>query len=178
MRHAGYGVSDKIEKSVSDITEPNCWSCGYCHSEMGVYSVGMLGALISAALFLLTATFFKMPVSTTHAIVGGVIGMTVTQVGPDCIDWWYSGLGGIVTSWLISPLLSGLIGAGIYIFTNTIIFKSNEKWNHAFRMVPIFYSLVTWVMVFMLTEKSNTMKVHIITSCVCFHLWWTVASVP
>ena len=78
----GYGVSGTIQKGVADTDAPECWACGYCDSKMSVYNVGMLGALIGAACFLLLATFGKMPVSTTHAIVGGVVGMTL--VGTSC----------------------------------------------------------------------------------------------
>ena len=73
----GAGVSNTIQKGVSHPEDPACWACGYCDSRMSVYAVGMLAALIGACVFLLLATFGKMPVSTTHAIVGGVVGMTM-----------------------------------------------------------------------------------------------------
>ena len=63
----------------------------YCDSKMSVYAVGMFAALIGAACFLLLATFTSMPVSTTHAIVGGVVGVTVVGTSFDCLNWSLSG---------------------------------------------------------------------------------------
>ena len=107
----GAGVSNTIQKGVSHPEDPACWACGYCDSRMSVYAVGMLAALIGACVFLLLATFGKMPVSTTHAIVGGIVGMTIAGVGGDCVDWTVdTGVGRIVASWVVSPVLSGIIG--------------------------------------------------------------------
>ena len=87
----GYGVSDTIKKGVASTTDPACWACGYCHSGMAVYAVGMLCALLAAAIFLLLATLAAMPVSTTHAIVAGVVGMTMVgsadMDGIGCLNW-------------------------------------------------------------------------------------------
>ena len=62
-----------------------------CHSGMAVYAVGMLCALLAAAIFLLLATLAAMPVSTTHAIVAGVVGMTMVgsadMDGIGCLNW-------------------------------------------------------------------------------------------
>ena len=88
----------------------------YCDSLMSVYAVGMLGSLVGAAFFLLIAIKYKMPVSTTHSIVGGVVGVTVFGVGGSCLNPAFKGgLGGIMASWAISPLLSGLIGVLMYV---------------------------------------------------------------
>merc|ERR1719474_2537486 len=106
----GSGVSSTIQKGVSDVDDPDCWACGYCNSETSVYMGGMMGALIGASVFLQLASFTSMPVSTTHAIVGGVVGMTMAGAGGKCLNWAIQGgLGGIVLSWVISPVLSGLI---------------------------------------------------------------------
>lgn len=55
----GYGVSKTIQKGVASIDDKDCWACGHCDSGMAVYAVGMLGALIAAALFLLVVTARK-----------------------------------------------------------------------------------------------------------------------
>jgi phosphate/sulfate permease len=64
-----------------------------------VYMAGMMGALIGASIFLQLASVTSMPVSTTHAIVGGVVGMTMAGAGSTCLNWAIDGgLGGIVLS--------------------------------------------------------------------------------
>jgi sodium-dependent phosphate transporter len=116
----GQGVSNTIQKGVSQTDDPDCWACGFCDSRMAVYAVGMLAALLGAAVFLLAATFGKMPVSTTHAIVGGVVGMTMVGASPSCLQWTWKGLSGIVASWVISPILSGVIAGAVYGLTNKL----------------------------------------------------------
>jgi solute carrier family 20 (sodium-dependent phosphate transporter) len=154
----GGGVSDTIQKGVSDINDANCWACGYCDSKMSVYQIGMFGALISTAIFLLVSSFSKMPVSATHAVVGGVVGMTMAGAGTSCINWSYDGLGGIFASWVISPVLSGLIGCGTYLFTNKVIFQSQSPLHRAFVALPTFITLVTFVMIFLVCLKSPMTK--------------------
>jgi phosphate/sulfate permease len=155
----GSGVSDTIQKGVSDITSENCWACGFCHSEMSVYQAGMFGALISTALFLILSSFTSMPVSATHAVVGGVVGMTWAGVGSNCLNWAFDGLGGIVASWVISPVLSGIIGASTFLLTDYFIFRSSIPRERALIALPMFITLVTFVITFLICLKSPGTKV-------------------
>lgn len=72
---------------------------------------------------MLSATFFGMPVSTTHAIVGAVLGMTIVGAGAACVNWGYPGLLTIVASWFVSPLLAGALSAAMHIAIQTVVFK-------------------------------------------------------
>lgn len=155
----GYGVSSKITKGVATVGTPECWACGCTNSFMGVYAWGMLAALIAAAIFLLLATFTAMPVSTTHAIVGGVVGVTMMGVGPSCLNWAYDGgLGGIVASWVISPVLSGIIGAMMYTMTDRWIMKSSFPLKRAILAVPALYALTALVLTYMIMIKAGPTK--------------------
>lgn len=106
------GVSDTIRQGVADIKQPDCWACGYCDSDMSLYMLGMMCALLSTAAFLLLASYTSMPVSTTHAIVGAVVGFTIVGTKASCLK--LSALGYIALSWVASPLLSGAIGSVLY----------------------------------------------------------------
>lgn len=68
---------------------------------------GMLSALLAAGIWLLVASSFGWPVSTTHSIVGAIIGFAAVGIGADAVVW--SKVWAIVASWIISPLLSGTI---------------------------------------------------------------------
>ena len=151
----GQGVSNTIQKGVSHTDDPACWGCGFCDSRMSVYAVGMLGALIGAAVFLLAATFGKMPVSTTHAIVGGVIGMTVAGTSGSCLAWDWHGLGGIIASWVISPVLSGVIAAAVYVLTDKLAVRSRSPVRRTILALPILYALTTFIMVSLTIRKSK-----------------------
>jgi inorganic phosphate transporter, PiT family len=77
-----------------------------------VLAIGMVAALLASAVWLNLATYFSQPVSTTHAIIGAVIGFAVVACGPGCIQWGQ--MGTIAASWIISPLVGGVLAYGIY----------------------------------------------------------------
>ncbi|EOD28854.1 putative inorganic phosphate transporter, partial [Emiliania huxleyi CCMP1516] len=159
----GYGVSDTIKKGVASTTDPACWACGYCHSGMAVYAVGMLCALLAAAIFLLLATLAAMPVSTTHAIVAGVVGMTMVgsadMDGIGCLNWaWKGGLTSIIASWVISPVLSGCIAVFIYTTTKYASLDTRRPGSNALLLSPFLYSIAAWIMTFLIMIKSKPTK--------------------
>jgi len=159
----GAGVSGTIQKGVASVIDEDCWACGYCDSRMALYQFGMFAALCGAAFFLLLVTFFSLPVSTTHAIVGGVVGMTITSIGGGCLSWKMSGgLGGIVVSWVASPLFAGIVGSMMYIVTHFAVFKARSPKRAALVVVPLLYGLSVATMVFLTLKKSNQFK-HLLT---------------
>ena len=82
----------------------------------------MMAALLAAAIWLNIATYMGAPVSTTHSIVGGVLGAGIAAGGWAIADWNKVGL--IAASWVISPVLGGLIAAGLlYLIKRSIIYR-------------------------------------------------------
>mmetsp|Transcript_21515 Transcript_21515/g.52704 ORF Transcript_21515/g.52704 Transcript_21515/m.52704 type:complete len:533 (+) Transcript_21515:166-1764(+) len=151
----GYGVSDAIQKGVAEIDDPDCWACGYCNSRMSIFAVGMFGALIGSSVFLALATFGSAPVSGTHAVVGGVVGMTMVGTSGACLVWGLEGLGGIILSWVLSPVVAGIIGASLYWITDKYIIRSSAPKQRSLLFMPFFVALSTWVMVFLILLKSK-----------------------
>lgn len=102
----------------------------------------MMAALLAAAIWLNIATAVGAPVSTTHSIVGGVLGAGIAAVGWEIADW--NKVGMIAASWVISPLLGGIIAAGfLYLIKRTIVYRA-DKVAAAKRMVPYLIMLMTW----------------------------------
>ncbi|MFC6639739.1 inorganic phosphate transporter [Sulfitobacter sediminilitoris] len=102
----------------------------------------MIAALLAAAVWLNFATIVGAPVSTTHSIVGGVLGAGVAAAGWGIADW--SVVGQIVASWVISPVLGGLIAAVfLYIIKRTITYKKDVL-TAANRMVPVLVAIMAW----------------------------------
>jgi inorganic phosphate transporter, PiT family len=102
----------------------------------------MIAALLAAAVWLNFATAVGAPVSTTHSIVGGVLGAGIAAAGWGIANWNQVGM--IVASWVISPVLGGLIAAGfLYIMKRTITYKTDVL-TAANRMVPILVSIMAW----------------------------------
>ncbi len=102
----------------------------------------MMAALLAAALWLNLATFAGAPVSTTHSIVGGVMGGGIAAAGFTIVDW--GTMGAIVSSWVISPLLGGVIAAGFLLaIKKTIIFR-DDKISASYKWVPVYVGIMAW----------------------------------
>jgi len=111
---------------------------------------GMIGALLAAAVWLQIASYYGWPVSTTHSIVGAVLGFGVMYGGMQAADW--PKVGSIAASWVISPLLCGTISYGIFTIIRRLIFFSNEPVKKAKKITPylvfILFFVLTLDMVF------------------------------
>jgi inorganic phosphate transporter, PiT family len=95
----------------------------------------MMSALLASALWVHLATFIGAPVSTTHAIVGGVLGAGVAAVGVNVVDWVV--VSSIFVSWLISPLMGGVIAASFLAFIKVNLIYQRDKIAAARRWVPV-----------------------------------------
>jgi PiT family inorganic phosphate transporter len=117
-----------------------------------IFVYAMAAALLAAALWLTFATILKAPVSTTHSIVGGVMGAGIAAGGFAVVSW--GTMGKIAMSWVISPVLGGLIAAGfLYIIKSKIVFSDN-KLEAAKKVVPILVSIMAMAFITYLTIKG------------------------
>lgn len=95
----------------------------------------MMAALISAALWINIATILNAPVSTTHSIVGGVMGAGIAAAGFGAVSWPV--MAGIAASWVVSPVLGGIIAAAVLAFIKVAIIYRADKIAAARRWVPV-----------------------------------------
>jgi PiT family inorganic phosphate transporter len=117
-----------------------------------IFVYAMAAALLAAALWLTLATALKAPVSTTHSIVGGVMGAGIAAGGFAVVSW--ATMGKIAMSWVISPILGGLIAAGfLYIIKSEILHKE-DRLQAAKKIVPILVSLMAMAFITYLTIKG------------------------
>lgn len=100
----------------------------------------MMAALLSAALWVNLATYLNAPVSTTHAIVGGVVGSGIAAAGVGVVDW--QTMGAIAASWVISPLLGGVVAAAFLAFIKINIIYRDDKIAAAKRWVPALLAIM------------------------------------
>jgi len=114
--------------------------------------LGMFAALISGGLWVNLATYFGLPVSTTHAIVGAVVGFGMISVGAGAVNW-----GKIITiamSWLISPATGALIGGSMYYFAEKKILSSKDPHRAAESYAPFLIFLVFLVLILSVIFKG------------------------
>ena len=102
----------------------------------------MISALLAGAIWLNVATALGAPVSTTHSIVGGVLGAGIAAGGFAIANW--SQMGAIAASWVISPLLGGGIAAAFLYFIKQTITYERDKLAAARRMVPLLVAIMAW----------------------------------
>ncbi len=100
----------------------------------------MTAALLAAALWLNLATYLGAPVSTTHSIVGGVMGAGMAAVGTHAVHW--SNMGAIAASWVISPILGGLIAAAFLAFIKFKVLFVADRVAAARKWVPLLVSFM------------------------------------
>ena len=102
--------------------------------------LGMLAALLAAAVWLAIASVRGWPVSTTHTIVGALVGFAIAGIGFDAVQW--GKIGQIVASWLVSPLIGGGIAYGLMISIQRLIFNADRPFESAVRWGPVYVFLV------------------------------------
>jgi PiT family inorganic phosphate transporter len=103
---------------------------------------GMLASLLAAGTWLLIASRKGWPVSTTHSIVGAIVGFAAVGIGVDAVQW--GKVGTIVTSWVISPLVAGVIAYVIFVSVQLLILAHPEPLERAKRYVPMYMFLAAF----------------------------------
>jgi len=104
---------------------------------------GMLAALLAAAIWLMVATSRGWPVSTTHSIVGAVIGFAVAGIGIDAVEWGKVSM--IAASWVVSPLLGGIIAFLLMMSIRRLILNTENPFQSARRWGPAYVFLVGFI---------------------------------
>ncbi|MEZ5780029.1 MAG: anion permease [Paracoccaceae bacterium] len=105
-----------------------------------IFIWAMMAALLSSALWVNLATWIGAPVSTTHSVVGGVLGAGIASAGLATVNW--STMGAIAASWVVSPLLGGLIAAGFLWFIKARIIFQPDKIKAARKWVPMLIGIM------------------------------------
>ena len=113
---------------------------------------GMLAALLAAGTWLLIASIKGWPVSTTHSIIGAVIGFAAVGVSVESVHW--GGVVPIVSSWIISPLLAGSISFMIFVTVHKLILDTDNPFANAKRYIPIYMFAVGFIIALMTLTKG------------------------
>uniref|UniRef100_A0A182PS81 Phosphate transporter n=1 Tax=Anopheles epiroticus TaxID=199890 RepID=A0A182PS81_9DIPT len=140
----GYKVSDTMRKGILEVEM-------YKGSEIELM-LGCLSALASSALWLLVATFLKMPISGTHSIVGSTIGFSLVARGTQGLKW--NTLLTIVGSWFISPVLSGLVSVLLFWMIRKFILNAKNPLQAGLFSLPLFYGTTLAVNVFSIVHDG------------------------
>ncbi|HCY12439.1 MAG: anion permease [Arenicellales bacterium] len=130
---AGGHVTDTVRKGMLDLS--------MIDRDQLIY--GMLASLASAGTLLIMATRFGLPVSTTHSIVGAIVGFGAVAIGLDAVKW--GKIAQIVLSWLTSPLLAGVIAFFIFQVTRFKVLDKPDPIAQIRKLGPIFFFFVFFI---------------------------------
>ena len=126
----------------------------------------MMAALLAGAIWLNLATYLGAPVSTTHSIVGGVLGAGIAAGGWDIANWGQ--MAAIAASWVISPVLGGVIAATFLIYIKRSVTYQNDMIAAARKVVPLLVGLMVWAFSTYLIMKGlkQLWKTDIVTAAI------------
>jgi len=141
----GAHVTDTIRKGIVDPSYITSIPGMTQSHAAAIIVIGMVSALLAAAIWLHVATAFGMPVSTTHSIVGGVTGFGIIAAGWAAVNW--SKIGQIVASWFISPLLGGILSFIIFKIISGLILQHNIPTRRAVRYAPLLFFFTAFVVI-------------------------------
>ena len=130
---AGGHVTDTVRKGMLDLSMMT--------REQLIY--GMLGSLAAAGTLLVVATRFGLPISTTHSIVGAIVGFGAIAVGVDAVKW--GKIAQIVLSWVTSPLLAGVIAFFIFQITRIKVLDKPDPVAQIRKLGPVFFFFVFFI---------------------------------
>ncbi|TDI55409.1 MAG: inorganic phosphate transporter [Alphaproteobacteria bacterium] len=105
---------------------------------------GMLAALLATAIWLLVASLKGWPVSTTHSIIGALVGFGIAGIGIEAVNW--GKIGQIAASWVISPVVGGVLAFGLMISLQRLILQAEKPLESAIKWAPAYAFLVGFVM--------------------------------
>lgn len=116
-----------------------------------VLLLAMTCTIIGSSCFLTLATRHGLPVSTTHSLIGGLVGTATASVGIKEVNWGIDGASQVFAAWVIAPGIAGIIGAALFLFTKHFILTKHNAPRKAFYTIPIY----TFITIALLTSTST-----------------------
>jgi PiT family inorganic phosphate transporter len=132
---AGGTVTSTIRKGIID--------AGALEGQPELLVYGMLASLLAAGIWLMVASARGWPVSTTHSIVGAIVGFAVAGIGMDAVKW--DKIGQIAASWVVSPLIGGVLAMLLMWSIRSLILNAADPFRMAKRWGPVYVFLVGWI---------------------------------
>ncbi len=138
---------------VTDTVRKKIVSENIFNDDPGALMLGMLCADLASAIWLTAATYLKWPVSTTHSIIGAIVGFCLVYGGTEAIVW--DKIGFIVLSWFISPLVAGIFSFVLFKIIMRLVFESNNVFRNTRRIYPVLTFIVFFVNTLFIIYKGS-----------------------
>lgn len=159
----GSQVTDTVRKKIADREE--------FEDDPEVLMYGMLCVLAATGIWLTLASFLELPVSTTHSVIGGIIGMALAAKGNDAVVWYkfdddksalkkFSGVAPVIASWVISPFLSGCFAVILFGSVRTLILRKEDSERRAYLFFPLLVGLTVTINLYFIIYKGFSRKIE------------------
>jgi len=158
----GSEVTDTVRKKIADREA--------FEDDPELLMYGMLSVLAATGIWLLLASFLELPVSTTHSVIGGIIGMSLTAKGSDAVVWYefdddadflkkFKGVVPVIASWVISPVLSGVFAVILFWGTRTFVLRHANSLDRTIIFFPILVGITIAINLYFIIYKGFSRKV-------------------
>ncbi|RTE85602.1 MULTISPECIES: inorganic phosphate transporter [Gammaproteobacteria] len=141
---AGGEVTSTIRKGIIDQA--------YVVNAPDLLVIGMISSLLAAGLWLVLASYLGWPVSTTHSIIGAIVGFAAVGISMDAVEW--GKVAGIVGSWIVTPAISGIIAYFIFMSAQKLIFNKENPLQAAKTYVPFYMGAGGFIMALLTIKKG------------------------
>ncbi|CAH0015209.1 unnamed protein product [Clonostachys rhizophaga] len=166
-------VGDRVAYTIrTQIIDPHLFD-----DAPAVLLLAMMCSIIASSLFLTFATRHGMPISTTHSIVGGIVGAATASVGIDKIHWGWRGVPQVFAAWVISPGIAGLFGAFMFFMTKKFVLTTPKAVIRAFYSIPAFTFLTVGCIVMLIVWKGSERDVETPTNIILISIFCAAGGV-
>jgi len=141
-----FGGAMTVGSRVADTIRTKILSQSAFEKEPSILMLIMVCALIGSSTFMTAATRLGMPISTTHSIMGGVLGAGIAAVGASGVNWGWKGVAQVFAAWAIAPGIAGAFGAILFLVTKYGVLKRKNPVMAAFIAVPIYFAITSGIL--------------------------------
>eukprot|EP00878_Enallax_costatus_P011868 GHUV01012391.1.p1 GENE.GHUV01012391.1~~GHUV01012391.1.p1 ORF type:complete len:555 (+),score=131.20 GHUV01012391.1:828-2492(+) len=160
-KYASLQVTAACQRHVDSAYCCFCWLQTFAKTPQ-LFMFGMLTAETGAMLWILFATYLELPVSTTHSIIGGIIGFALVYGGGNAVVWYepkpdfpyIGGITPIVISWFLSPLLAALVTLILFLIVRTFVLRRANSTKIAFWVLPVLLLFTFFINLFFILTKG------------------------
>ncbi|KAF1956564.1 phosphate transporter [Byssothecium circinans] len=143
---AGSRVADTIRNKVISVSA--------FESNPSMLMLGMLCALVGSSLWLTLSTKIGLPVSTTHSIVGGIIGVGIAAIGANGVQWGWKGVSQIFAAWFIAPAISGAFAIIVFLITKYGVLQRKNPLRAGLWMIPAYFGVTAAILTMVIVWKG------------------------
>ncbi|KAJ5963290.1 uncharacterized protein N7479_003166 [Penicillium vulpinum] len=154
-----------VGNSVSDTIRTKIIKIDAFKDNAPLLMLGMCCAVVASSLYLTFCTKIGLPVSTTHSILGGILGMGIALIGADDVIWWggdiNSGVVQVFLAWVIAPLMSGVAGALIFLITKYGILLRSNPALRALYTIPFYFLVTSSLLTMLIVWKGGSSRIDL-----------------